>query len=299
MAPCLFPISQALQGRDGNDLLAENLVDYALLDAFTAEAFKGNPAAVCLLPHAANPEWMQNVAAEFNAPMTAFLVKRSPLEFNVRFFTPMAEVDLCGHATLASAFLIFKSNLVSGSEVIFHTSSITLKVKQVCEENWQGQVELSLPFMESAPIAMDTATLFPRTLQSCKAVSTHKSACDRLLIELPSVSEVEKLQPCFEELASCDMQGGVIVTGRGSPGSPFDFVSRFFAPVLGINEDPVCGTAHCALAPWWAGKLGKQKLVAYQASKRGGVLELVVDEQAKRVLLRGTAVIVSAGVLLS
>lgn len=297
MAPCLFPISQALQGRDGKDLLAENLVDYALLDAFAVEAFKGNPAAVCLLPLATNSKWMQKVATEFNAPVTAFLVKRSPLEFNVHFFTPMAEVDLCGHATLASAFLIFKSNLVSGSEITFHTPSDTLKVNKVCEENWQGQVELSLPFLESAPIAMDTATLFPRTLQGCRVVSTHKSAMDRLIIELPGSIEVSTLEPCFEELASCDLRGGVIVTARGSP--PFDFVSRFFAPALGINEDSVCGTAHCALAPWWAEKLGKQKkLVAYQASKRGAVLELVVDEQARRVLLRGAAVIVSAGVLL-
>jgi PhzF family phenazine biosynthesis protein len=293
MARCVFPVSKALEGHG-------NLVDFALLDAFTAEAFKGNPAAVCLLPIARSKEWMQSVAMEFNAPMAAFLVERSSGEYEVRFFTPVAEVDLCGHATLASAYLVFRSGLVPGAHVVFHTPSSTLQVKKVMieEESWQGQVELSLPFMVSVPVALDTATLFPRTLQSCKAISTLQSEWDRLLVELPSASYVEALQPCFEEFAEA-ARGGVIVTGKAPPESSFDFVSRFFAPQLGVPEDPVCGTAHCALAPWWAAKLGKQKLVAYQASKRGGVLELLVDHDAKRVLLRGTAVIVSAGVLLS
>lgn len=279
-------------------------MDYALLDAFTAEAFKGNPAAVCLLPTSRSKEWMQSVAAEFNAPMTSFLVKRSSSEYDVRYFTPMAEVDLCGHATLASAYLMFKSDLTSGcSHILFHTSSAMLKVNKVMGDNeleWQGQVELSFPFMETTAVAMDTESIFPRTLQSCKkALSTHRSTWDRLLMELPSATDVEMLEPCFEEISSCDMRGGVIVTGKATAESPFDFVSRFFAPQLGIPEDPVCGTAHCALAPWWAAKLGKQKLLAYQASKRGGVLELFVDNDVRRVLLRGTAVIVSAGVLLS
>lgn len=293
MGRCVFPVSKALEGHG-------NLVDYALLDAFTAEAFKGNPAAVCLLPIARSKEWMQSVAGEFNAPMAAFLVERSSGEYEVRFFTTMAEVDLCGHATLASAYLVFRSGLVPGAHVLFHTSSSTLQVNKVMseEEAWQGQVELSLPLMESVPVALDTETLFPRTLQSSEAISTFQSEWDRLLVELPSASDVEALEPCFEEFAEAS-RGGVIVTGKAPPESPFDFVSRFFAPQLGISEDFVCGTAHCALAPWWAAKLGKQKLVAYQASKRGGVLELDVDHDAKRVLLLGTAVIVSAGVLLS
>lgn len=296
MAICVFPVSKALEGHG-------KLVDYALLDAFAGEAFKGNPAAVCLLPIARSKEWMQSMAGEFNAPMAAFLVERSSGEYEVRFFTTMAEVDLCGHATVASAYLVFRSGLVPGAHVLFHTPSSTVQVNKVMgeEESWQGQVEFSLPFMESVPVALDTETLFPRTLQRCKAISTLQSKWDRLLVELPSASDVEALQPCFEEFTTTSMEvarGGVIFTGKAPDGSPFDFVSRFFAPQLGVPEDPVCGTAHCALAPWWAAKLGKQKLVAFQASKRGGVLELLVDHDAKRVSLRGTAVIVSAGVLL-
>ncbi|KAG0558586.1 hypothetical protein KC19_10G039600 [Ceratodon purpureus] len=333
MATCLFPVSQALRGHHGDDQAPTDLVDYAQLDAFTSEPFRGNPAAVCLLPIARSKEWMQNVAAEFSAPMTAFLVKRTSSfangtsngedapnghstagelhaiseekasEFDVRFFTPMAEVDLCGHATLASAYLMFKSNLAPGTHVFFHTSSATLKVNKLRGEDgnneWQGQVELSLPFMDSSPASIDTPSVFPQTLKSSKAISAHNSIWDRLILELPCAADVETLAPCFQEIAQCGMDGGVIVTAKGTAASPFDFVSRFFAPQLGIPEDPVCGTAHCALAPFWAAKLGKKKLLAYQASKRGGVLELCVDEDARRVLLRGTAVIVSTGVLLS
>lgn len=224
-------------------------------------------------------------------------------EFDVRFFTPTAEVDLCGHATLASAYLMFKSGLAPGPHVFFHTLKATLKVNMVMgsdgNNEWQDQVELCLPFMDATPISIDMDSIFPQTLQRCQVMSSHKSAWDRVILELPSATEVETLKPCFEEINECRFRGGLIVTGKGSSGSPFDFVSRYFAPQFGIPEDPVCGTAHCSLAPLWAAKLGKQKLLAYQASQRGGVLELSVDNDAKCVLLRGAAVIVTAGVLLS
>lgn len=291
MAACLFPMSQALHGEE----LCTKFVDYAQLDAFTAEAFKGNPAFVCLLPVARSKEWMQNVAAEFNAPMTAFLVARSAGEFDVRFFTPTDEIGVCGHASLASAYLMFKSNLAPGSSVVFHASATTLEVtKTMHSEEWQGQMDLTLPLVDSSPVA--TNVTLPRTLQGCEVISSHETSRGRVILELASAKEVETMQPCFEEILAGP--GELMVTGRGSAESGFDFVSRVFAPNYGVPEDPVCGTAHCALASLWARKLEKKKLVAYQASKRGGVLELLVDSDSKCVVLRGTAVLVATGVLL-
>lgn len=211
----------------------------------------------------------------------------------------MAEVELCGHATLASAYLMFKSNLARGSCVFFHTDAATLRVSKIMggDGEWQGQVELRFPFLDTTPASANMGELLPRTLRGCKVISAHTSTGGRLILELPGASEVETLKPCFEEILAGP--GVVVVTGKGRDESPFDFVSRFFAPQYGIPEDPVCGTAHCALAPMWAAKLGKESLLAYQASKRGGVLDLFVDHHSKCVLLRGTAVMVAAGVLLT
>lgn len=284
----LFPMSRSLDA-------SADVVDYAQLDAFTGEPFKGNPAVVCLLPLARSKEWMQNVAAEFNAPMAAFLVARPcTSEFNVRYFTPTDEVGLCGHATLASAYLMFKSTLAPGSSAIFHASATTITVtKIVRNKEWQGQMELTLPLVDTFPT--NTEVSLPRTLQGCEVISTHENSRGKVILELKSAKQVETLEPCFEEILAGP--GELMVTGKGSDGG-FDFVSRVFAPNFGVPEDPVCGTAHCSLASLWAGKLGKETLVAYQASKRGGVLELVVNRESKSVVLRGTAVLVATGVLL-
>ena len=196
---------------------------------------------------------------------------------------------------------MFSSNLARGSYVLFHTQdSAILKATKaaVAGESWQGQVELRFPSIITSPVSWNVKQLLPRTLQGCEAVAAHTTGDgDRLIVELESAREVETLEPCLQEIVAGP--GAVVVTAKGTAQSPFDFVSRFFAPKFGIAEDPVCGTAHCALAPLWAARLGKDSLLAYQASNRGGVLDLFVDHASNCVLLRGTAVVVAAGLLLA
>lgn len=260
-----------------------------IVDAFTDAPFKGNPAAVCLLTTTIDEALMQNIAAEMNLSETAFLFKNGD-GYNLRWFTPTDEVDLCGHATLASAFVLW--NFVpdpvgdeSSDRIEFYTRSGTL----VANKNDSGIV-LDFPVIESAPCEA-TAELF----DSIKAepVSVHKTKWN-YLIELASEDEVINLKPDFGKMIKLPMCG-MIVTAKSNSGSEFDFISRFFAPHKGINEDPVTGSAHCALAYYWNKRLGKNKFNAYQASKRGGVVgvELIGD----RVMLSGKAVIVTEGTI--
>ncbi|XP_072984135.1 uncharacterized protein [Typha latifolia] len=223
--------------------MAKRSVRYAVIDAFTDAAFKGNPAAVCFLEAeggVVDEQWMQSVAKEFNISDTAFLSRATSAvnsdagggdppspRFHLRWFTPVSEVNLCGHATLAAAHFL----LISG------------------------------------------------------------------LVELASGKEVADINPNFTELKECPGRG-VIITGQAPAGSGFDFFSRFFCPKLGVNEDPVCGSAHCALAPYWGKKLEKQCLIAYMASPRGGRLDLQLVEETQRVRIKGEAVTIMVGTLL-
>jgi PhzF family phenazine biosynthesis protein len=255
------------------------------VDAFTNRPFSGNPAAVCLLDGAAEENWMQNVAAEMNLAETAFLHPEGD-GFRLRWFTPQVEVELCGHATLASAHVLWESRrLPGGQEARFYTASGLLTANQIGD--W---IELDFPAKPGVSAEPPKGLIEALGVEPLAVV---RSQFD-YLIEVESESAVRSLAPDFSRLASVKTRG-VIVTAR-SESDAFDFVSRFFAPAVGIDEDPVTGSAHCCLAPYWSLLLGKTSFNAYQASRRGGVLQvrLVGD----RVRLAGQAVTVLTGELL-
>jgi PhzF family phenazine biosynthesis protein len=256
------------------------------VDAFTNKAFAGNPAAVCVLPQPASDEWMRNVAREMNLSETAFLTPHDG-GFRLRWFTPTVEVDLCGHATVASAHVLWEDgHLQAGQQARFHTRSGLLLADQ--RGDW---IELDFPakLVTAAPAPPE---LLP-SLGVAQAAFVGKNAFD-YLVEVDSEETVRGLSPDHSTLRKIPVRG-VIVTAR-SGGSEFDFVSRFFAPGSGIDEDPVTGSAHCALGPYWSERLGKTDLMAFQASARGGVLR--VQLAGDRVLLGGQAVTVMTGELM-
>jgi PhzF family phenazine biosynthesis protein len=252
------------------------------VDAFTDKPFTGNPAAVCILPEARDERWLQNVASEMNLSETAFLV-RQPDGFNLRWFTPAVEVDLCGHATLASAHVLWEAgHLKPDEEARFHTRSGLLTATR--QDDW---IELNFPATPAEPA--DAPADLLRAL-GVTATYIGKNRFD-YLIEVDAEATLRAIQPDYSLLLTIPARG-IIVTSRGSR---YDFVSRFFAPSVGINEDPVTGSAHCTLAPYWSRKLGKDALLAYQASARGGTLHVRVD--GERVRLGGQAVTVLRGEL--
>ncbi len=254
------------------------------VDAFTATPFEGNPAAVCVLVEPRDERWMQNVAREMNLSETAFLSRQDD-GFNLRWFTPAVEVDLCGHATLASAHVLWETGqLESGEQGHFHTRSGLLLAERKGE--W---IEMDFPAKtEEAAIAP------PGLLQALGVTPVYvgKNQFD-YLVEVESEEIVRGLQPDFSLLLTVEARG-VIVTSRAST-QGYDFVSRFFAPRVGVNEDPVTGSAHCCLTPYWCSKLAKDQLVGYQASSRGGVVRVRVGTD--RVYLGGQAVTVLRGEL--
>jgi PhzF family phenazine biosynthesis protein len=257
------------------------------VDAFTNTRFAGNPAAVCVLPTAQDDNWMQNVAQEMNLSETAFLVRQDD-GFNLRWFTPTVEVPLCGHATLASAHVLWSEGHLSPDEAArFSTKSGVLIAKQ------QGEwIELDFPVNHSqvitAPSELSQALGVP-----CKSVYQNSLG---YLIEVESEDLVRQMQPNFQQMKTLPV-AKVIVTSLTLPDSPYDFISRFFAPGVGINEDPVTGAAHCCLAPFWRDRLGKDELLAYQASRRGGIVK-VRYAGGDRVFLAGQALTVMRGELI-
>jgi PhzF family phenazine biosynthesis protein len=262
-------------------------LDLFQVDAFTDRAFGGNPAAVCLCDEARDAVWMQRVAQEMNLSETAFLERRDD-GYGLRWFTPAVEVELCGHATLASAHVLWESGRLDPSTPArFHTLSGLLTASR--HGDW---IELDFPAwpprpVPDAPAALVQAVGVPfRTVVKCGAY---------LLVELASEDAVRAAKPDMNLLRAVPA-GGVILTAR-SASAPYDFVSRFFAPNFGIDEDPVTGSAHCALGPFWGERLGKVDLLAYQASARGGILQ--VHLAGDRVQLRGQAVTILRGQLLA
>ena len=255
-----------------------------IVDAFAERPFQGNPAAICPLKEPADPVWMQHVAAEMNLSETAFIVPcRSG--FDLRWFTPAVEVELCGHATLASAHLLWEKGFAPAGEPIrFQTRSGLL----TCTRGG-GKIELDFPSEPAEPIAQMVELTLALGEQP---VSLGRNRFD-LIAEFDSEERVRALRPDFGLLGKIPARG-LIVTAPAADG-PFDFVSRFFAPAVGVNEDPVCGSAHCCLGPFWAAKLNKSELVGFQCSSRGGIVGVRV--QGKRVALSGTAVTVLAGQL--
>jgi PhzF family phenazine biosynthesis protein len=254
------------------------------IDAFTDRPFAGNPAAVCLLDAPVDEGWMQDVAREMALSETAFLVKQED-GFDLRWFTPLVEVSLCGHATLASAHFLWEQAHLSPNEPArFHTLSGLLSCRK------RG-AEIEMDFPSTPPVPAEPPGDLLRAL-GVEPRFTGRSSVGDYLVDVGSESVVRGLRPDMTLLASVSDAGGVrgvIVTAR-SDSPDYDFVSRFFAPAAGIPEDPVTGSAHCTLAPYWHAKMGKAQMVGYQASARGGVVG--VTDAGERVLLRGRAVTV-------
>jgi PhzF family phenazine biosynthesis protein len=257
------------------------------VDAFTSAPFRGNPAAVCVLRSPRAEAWMQAVAREMNLSETAFLERRAD-GWSLRWFTPVAEVDLCGHATLASAHVLWEDGVAQPTEQLrFHTRSGWLDARR--EPNG---IVLDFPAVRAESISCPRSLLAALGIPA--PVATARNRMD-VLIEVGSAAEVRQLTPDFAALAAVDPRArGVIVTALADDGE-HDIVSRFFAPAVGVNEDPVTGSAHCCLGPWWAERLGRTELRALQASPRGGVLGVRV--KGERVELIGQAVTVMRGEL--
>ncbi len=255
------------------------------VDAFTSEPFRGNPAAVCLLDGERDDAWMQSVAAEMNLSETAFLRPRED-GFSLRWFTPAVEVALCGHATLASAHALWEEGILAPDrQARFHTKSGLLTADRNGE--W---IELDFPATRE-----ERADPPPGLLESLgvpNPIYVGRNKFD-YLVEVASEEVVRGLEPDHTQLRRIPARG-VIVTSRAS-GQKADFVSRFFAPGSGIDEDPVTGSAHCCLTPYWSARLGKTEMTGFQASARGGLVRVRLD--GGRVKLGGRAVTVLRGTL--
>lgn len=254
------------------------------VDAFTDQPFRGNPAAVCILPTVPEESWMRQVAQEMNLSETAFLYPQHD-GFNLRWFTPAVEVALCGHATLASAHVLWEDgHIAPGQEARFHTKSGLLTAQR--QGDW---IELNFPAVQEKPADAPDGL--------AEALGTQFNYVGRnkfdYIVELCSAEVVRKLQPNFTALKKLGVRG-VIVTSR-SDMPEYDFISRFFAPGSGIDEDPVTGSAHACLGPFWSGRLGKSDFTAYQASARGGIVRVRLEDG--RVILGGKAVTVLRGEL--
>ncbi|MEO8276641.1 MAG: PhzF family phenazine biosynthesis protein [Thermoanaerobaculia bacterium] len=258
------------------------------VDAFCDRPFAGNPAAICLLDgdrEAPDAKWMQTLAAEMNLSETAF-VRAQGEAWSLCWFTPQAEVALCGHATLAAAHVLWETGrLATSAPALFDTLSGRLTATRAGE--W---IELDFPERREKPHA-DLPELFAAL--GVKPVYFGKNAYD-FFVEVASEREVKELAPDFAALATLPVRG-VIVTAAAPAASPYDFVSRFFAPGVGVPEDPVTGSAHCCLAPFWGEKLGKGEMVGLQASARGGTVK--VRRAGERVILAGRAVTIVTGTL--
>jgi PhzF family phenazine biosynthesis protein len=256
------------------------------VDAFTNRPFAGNPAAVCVLKEPKPEPWMRDVAREMNLSETAFLTPQNG-GYHLRWLTPSVEVDLCGHATVASAHVLWEDgHLPRGTQARFHTRSGLLTADQ--RGDW---IELDFP----AKVAV-AAELSPDMLCALgveQPLFVGRNVFD-YLVEVDSEKTLRGLSPNYSALKKEKVRG-IIVTARGE--GEYDFVSRFFAPGAGVDEDPVTGSAHTALGPYWAGKLGKTEFTAFQASARGGVVRVRVE--GDRVKLGGQAVTVMTGELLA
>lgn len=262
------------------------MIELYQVDAFTDKPFAGNPAAVCILKEAVTDDWMQNVAKEMNLSETAFLAPQAD-GYGLRWFTPAVEVDLCGHATLASAHVLWEAGyLAAADEARFNTRSGLLTA--VLDQGW---ITLNFPAKPETPAAAPPGL---GAALGVEPVYVGRNAFD-YIVELDSETAVRTLTPDHAVLRTLDVRG-VMVTARAETVG-LDFVSRFFAPGSGIDEDPVTGSAHCCLGPYWAGKLGKTSFTAYQASPRGGLIR--VSLQGDRVLLQGQAVTILRGQLMS
>lgn len=260
------------------------------VDAFANEPFKGNPAGVCILDQAKDDDWMQSVAREVNAAETAFLQREANGEpyYNLRWFTPTVEVDLCGHATLASAHVLWELNQEEPDSLLkFQTRSGQLTAKR--EGKW---IELDFP-VEAA----EEESSYPSELRDGLGIEPLWTGRNRLdfIVEVENEQVLRSLAPDMRMLSGLRSRGVIVTCASEDP--KYDFVSRFFAPGAGVDEDPVTGSAHCCLAPFWKQRLGLDEMMGFQASQRGG--EVRVRVEGDRVILGGQAITVFSGELLS
>lgn len=267
------------------------MIPLSVADAFATKPFSGNPAAICRLPahSAASAVWMQRVAAEMNLSETAFVVPRSEGGWDLRWFTPAVEMDLCGHATLASAHELWETGEATPEQSIcFHTRSGAL----TCRRGADG-IAMDFPARRSLPVAAPQG-LFAALGLAEAAIRWVGRNVDDLLVELEDEAAVRGLRPDFAALKAVPTRGVIVCARSADP--EFDFVSRFFAPADGVDEDPVTGSAHCALAVYWAGQLRRNTLRGWQASARGGAV--AVELLGDRVTLVGRAITVWRGIWL-
>jgi len=259
-------------------------VTFRQVAAFTNKPFAGNPAAVCLLTEPGEEEWLRKIAQELNLPATAFIYPEEDY-FNLRWFTATAELELCGHGTLASAYVLYETGQIApDTSIRFKTRSGFLSASR--KNDW---IELNLPSEPAQPV-----TAPPELLQALGVQPRFvgKSRMD-YLIEVESETELLSLKPDFNLLKTVPTRGAIVTTRATS--SEYDIVSRFFCPSVGLNEDQVTGSAHCTLAPYWLEKLGKSDLRAYQASACGGTLQL--RQEDGRIYLAGQAITIISGEL--
>jgi len=263
-------------------------VPFYQVDAFTGAPFAGNPAAVCLLPEPREADWMQHVAGEMNLSETAFLRPRNNGTYRLRWFTPTHEVDLCGHATLASAHVLWSEGVASPDGPIhFDTASGRLTARH--KDGW---TQIDFPADPVDPIDPPAALL--EALDGATPEDVGWSGRD-YLVRLQTAEAVRTLHPDLSAVQCLDDARGIIVTAPANA-DDVDFVSRFFAPSVGVPEDPVTGSAHCALGPYWADRTGRTSLVGRQVSERGGTVRVHLDApDAERVTLAGQATTVVRG----
>lgn len=263
------------------------------VDAFAATPFSGNPAGVCLLDADKSDEWMQHIAAEMNLSETAFIkIQPHVIDFPLRWFTPRTEVLLCGHATLATAHILWEQGVIKADQqALFQTKSGPLTA-----EKRNGWIELSFPLRKVQPVDAHPELTSALGVNELKYMGKYETDNGNLyLLELGSDQQVRDLRPNFRALCNTDSRA-TIVTGV-SRSRDYDFVSRYFAPAVGIDEDPVTGSAHCYLVPFWAERLGKSEMIGFQASARSGVVRCRMNED--RVILCGKAVTIMHGEVLA
>lgn len=250
-------------------------IPFYQVDSFARTVFKGNPAGVCMLDEWLSKELMQQIAAENNLSETAFFVPHED-GYRIRYFTPKVEVDLCGHATLAAAHILFYRLAAGKTKIRFYANKTTFSVFR--EEDF---IRMDFPAVKSWSEFKNTSDLEEALGVKVKCAV----AADDLLVELENEASIKQVKPSFNQLANLPYRG-IIITAQGEK---VDFVSRFFAPGLGINEDPVTGSAHTFLVPYWHQKTGKKDFEASQLSERGGQLFCTLSESSETVAVKGTA----------
>lgn len=264
------------------------------IDSFTSKAFSGNPAAVVLLDNERSDTWLQSVAMENNLSETAFVLPSTAAQtWRLRWFTPTTEVDLCGHATLAAAHALWESETApSDQPITFETRSGPLTVKRQ-----RSQIQMDFPVTPVSKVEAPQGLLKSLQINGRQPNVTDvlKSAFDFVVV-VEDEATVRSLTVDFHQLSQVDARGA-IVTAIADPTSDYDFVSRFFGPAAGVNEDPVTGSAHCALIDYFSQKLNRNRLIGYQASARGGIVE--VEKRGDRAILSGEAITIIRGKLLT